>query len=60
MLPFGSLSTRLNLLLTGYTDDAIVRYDVRDAGVMFLQKPFSMATLARKVREVLAAGETAQ
>lgn len=43
------------IYMSGYTDDAVVRYGARDAGVMFLQKPFSMATLARKVREALTA-----
>jgi len=48
------------IYMSGYTDDAVVRYDVRDAGVMFMQKPFSMATLARKVREALAVRDTLQ
>lgn len=42
------------IYMSGYTDDAAVRYGARDAGVMFLQKPFSMATLAHKVREGLS------
>jgi len=42
------------IFMSGYTDDAIVRHGVQDEGVAFLQKPFSLATLSRKIREVLA------
>jgi PAS domain S-box-containing protein len=41
------------LFMSGYTDDAIVRQGQLDAGVAFLQKPFSSAVLVRKVRAVL-------
>ncbi|QEL15587.1 PAS domain S-box protein [Limnoglobus roseus] len=45
------------VFVSGYTDDAIVRHGVLEAGVAFLQKPFSPADLARKVREVLDSKE---
>lgn len=44
------------LFMSGYTDDAILRHGVLDAGVPFLQKPVTPALLARRVRETLDAG----
>ena len=43
------------LYMSGYTDEAIVQHGVLEAGINFLQKPFSPGALALKVREVLDA-----
>jgi signal transduction histidine kinase/CheY-like chemotaxis protein len=44
-----------SIIMSGYTDDVIAQHGVLDEGVHFLQKPFSVKTLAEKVREVLEA-----
>ena len=39
--------------MSGYTDDAIVRHGVLEAGTQLLEKPFTPTTLAIKVRAAL-------
>lgn len=41
------------LYMSEYTDNVIVQHGVLEEGVWFIQKPFSPAVLAAKVREVL-------
>jgi PAS domain S-box-containing protein len=42
------------LYMSGYSDDAVLHHGVKSAGAHFIQKPFSIEGLARKVRETLA------
>ncbi len=42
------------LLTSGYGEDVAARQGALVAGARFLEKPFTLATLARKVREALA------
>ena len=41
------------LFVSGYTDNAIAHQGILDADVAFLQKPFTVQSLCRKVRAVL-------
>ncbi|HEU5260212.1 MAG TPA: response regulator [Gemmatimonadales bacterium] len=46
------------LYTSGYTDDSIVRHGILEPGIAYLQKPFTPASLARKVRDVLDTATT--
>ncbi len=53
----GSLRPDLKTIyMSGYTDDAVLRHGIQDMDATFLQKPFSLGTLARKVRDTLGRG----
>jgi PAS domain S-box-containing protein len=41
------------LYVSGYTDDALVRHSPLPLGTHFLQKPFALATLAAKIRDIV-------
>jgi PAS domain S-box-containing protein len=41
------------LFMSGYTEDVIGHHGILEAGTEFLQKPFTIELLTRKVREVL-------
>ena len=47
-----SPSTKI-VYMTGYTDDMVVQHKVLEPGVQLLQKPFTKAELALKVRSTL-------
>jgi two-component system, cell cycle sensor histidine kinase and response regulator CckA len=42
------------LFTSGYTEEVIVHHGVLEADIHFIGKPYSMPSLARKVRDVLA------
>jgi CheY-like chemotaxis protein len=46
------------LYMSGYTDNAIVHHGVLDPGTPFIQKPFTIGTIAEKVQAVLQGGHT--
>ncbi len=41
------------IFMSGYTDNVIIHHGMLDEGVHLIQKPFTMQTLAMKVREVI-------
>jgi FixJ family two-component response regulator len=45
------------LFVSGYAENTVLKHGTIDVATRFLQKPFSLKTLARKVREVLEASE---
>ncbi len=47
----------LTLFMSGYSANVIARHGVLEKGINFIQKPFSMQTLATKVREALDSGQ---
>ncbi|MGH9691837.1 MAG: PAS domain S-box protein [Candidatus Acidiferrales bacterium] len=47
------------LYMSGYTDQAVVRHGILQTDAVLLQKPFSLATLASKLSEILSV-ETVQ
>lgn len=44
------------LYMSGYTDNVILHHGILEQGLSFIQKPFTLESLARKVREVLDRG----
>jgi len=49
----GLRSDLKTIYMSGYTDDAVLRHGIHEKAANFLQKPFSLAVLARKVRDAL-------
>jgi two-component system cell cycle sensor histidine kinase/response regulator CckA len=41
------------LFISGYPDDAISHHGILESGIAFMEKPFTLASLTRKVRAVL-------
>ena len=39
--------------MSGYTDEALSRYEMADQTAPLLQKPFTPSTLTRRVRDLL-------
>ncbi len=41
------------LFISGYTNDAVVRHGIMEDNTNFIQKPFTLDDITKKVREVL-------
>jgi PAS domain S-box-containing protein len=55
----GSLLPGLKTIyMSGYAGDVLLRHGIHEVGTAFLQKPFSLSTLACKVRDTLDQGKT--
>jgi PAS domain S-box-containing protein len=48
------------IFMSGYSDDAVLQRGIHEQGATFLQKPFSLGTLALKVRDTLRETKTVQ
>ena len=48
------------LYMSGYTDQAVVHHGILETDAVLLQKPFTLPTLAEKLREILAAEPIAE
>lgn len=46
------------IFISGYTDNAVVRDGFGDSKTVYLQKPFTLEALSRKVREVICGATT--
>jgi PAS domain S-box-containing protein len=45
------------LFMSGYTNDSVVNHGILDGATWFIQKPFTLESLVRRVREVLDSNE---
>ncbi len=46
------------IYMSGYTDHVILQSGILKEGTVFLQKPFTRETLAKKLREVLGPSDS--
>jgi FixJ family two-component response regulator len=45
------------LFVSGYAENTVLQHGAIDIAGQFLQKPFTLKSLARKIREALGSGE---